>query len=59
MNINQLETKNREELLELAKEMGISSTTNLKKQDIILRLLQAHTEQQGNVFCSGLRILSP
>ncbi|MFC1914902.1 transcription termination factor Rho [Chloroflexota bacterium] len=54
MNINQLETKNREELLELAKEMGISSYTNLKKHDIILRLLQAHTEQQGNVFCSGI-----
>jgi len=54
MNINQLETKNREELIDLAKEMGLSSTTNLKKQDIILRLLQAHTEQQGNVFCSGI-----
>jgi len=45
MNISQLENKNRDELLEMAKEMGISSHTNLKKQDLILRLLQAHTEQ--------------
>jgi len=54
MNISQLENKNRDELLEMAKEMGISSHTNLKKQDLIIRLLQAHTEQQGNVFCSGI-----
>ncbi len=54
MNIGQLENKNRDELIEIAKEMGISSCTNLKKQDIIMRLLQAHTEQQGNIFCSGV-----
>ena len=54
MNISQLETKSRDELIELAKEMGISNYTSLKKQDIIMRLLQAHTEQQGNIFCSGI-----
>ena len=54
MNITELENKSRDELIELAKEMGISSYTNLKKQDIIMRLLQAHTEQQGNIFCSGI-----
>ena len=54
MDISELENKNRDELIELAKEMGISSYTNLKKQDIIMRLLQAHAEQQGNIFCSGI-----
>ena len=54
MNIGQLENKSRDELLEIAKEMGISSYANLKKQDIVMRLLQAHTEQQGNIFCSGI-----
>ena len=54
MNIAELETKNRDELIELAKEMGISSYTNLKKQDLVMRLLQAYTEQQGNIFCSGI-----
>jgi transcription termination factor Rho len=54
MNISQLENKSRDELIEVAKEMGISSYANLKKQDIIMRLLQAHTEQQGNIFCSGI-----
>jgi len=54
MEISQLENKNRDELLEIAKEMGLSNYTGLKKQDIIMRLLQAHTEQQGNTFCGGI-----
>jgi transcription termination factor Rho len=41
-------------LVELAKEMGISNHARLKKQDIIMRLLQAYTEQEGNTFCSGI-----
>ncbi|MFC2021691.1 transcription termination factor Rho [Chloroflexota bacterium] len=54
MDIRQLENKTRDELVELAKEMGISNHSGLKKQDIIMRLLQAHTEQEGNTFCSGI-----
>ena len=54
MNIAELENKSKDELIELAKEMGISNYTSLKKQDIIMRLLQAHTEQQGNLFYSGI-----
>ena len=54
MNITELETKSRDELIELAKEMSLSSYTNLKKQDLIMRLIQAYTEQQGNIFCSGI-----
>ena len=54
MEISQLEKKSKEELLELAKEMGITDYANLKKQDIIMRLLQAHAEQQGYIFCSGI-----
>ncbi|MBI4295925.1 MAG: transcription termination factor Rho [Chloroflexi bacterium] len=54
MNITELESKPKDELVELAKEMGITNYTNLRKQDIIMRLLQAQTEQQGFVFCSGI-----
>jgi len=54
MNIVELENKNRDELIELAKETGISSYASLKKQDLIMRLLKAHTEQQGNIFCGGI-----
>jgi transcription termination factor Rho len=54
MDINILENRSKDELVELAKEMGISSPASLKKQDIIMRLLQVHTEKQGNIFCSGI-----
>jgi transcription termination factor Rho len=54
MNIAELEGKTKEELLELAKGMSIPITAGLKKQDVIMRLLESHTEQQGNIFCSGI-----
>src|SRR5512139_3867239 len=54
MNITDLENKTRDELLDLARQMGVSSYTGLKKGELIMRLLQAHTEQQGNIFCSGI-----
>ena len=54
-----LEEKSREELLDLAKESGLSGVTGLKKQDIVMRLLQSYAEMQGNVFCSGVLDIMP
>jgi transcription termination factor Rho len=54
MNITELESKSREELLELAKGMGLTSCTGLKKQELVMRLLQANAESQGYIFCGGI-----
>jgi transcription termination factor Rho len=54
MNITDLEKKTRDELIELAKEMGISNYASAKKQELIMRLVQANVEQQGYIFCSGI-----
>ena len=54
MNITELEKKNRSELIEMAGEMGISNYASLKKQDLIMLILQTYTEQQGNIFCNGI-----
>jgi len=54
-----LEEKSREELLEMAKEVGLSGVTGLRKQDIVMRLLQASAVRQGNVFCSGVLDIMP
>ncbi len=54
MEINELEKKTKDELTEIAKEMGINDFTGLKKQDIIMRVLQTDAKQQGYVFCSGI-----
>jgi transcription termination factor Rho len=54
MNITELETKSRDELISIAKEMNLTNYSTLKKQDLVMRLLQGYTEQQGNIFCSGI-----
>ncbi len=54
MNISELENKTKEELIEIAKDMGVTTSPTYKKHDIIMRLLETHTEQQGNIFCSGV-----
>jgi transcription termination factor Rho len=54
MDITELENKSQEELVELAKEAEIPECEKLERQDIIMRLLQADAEQQGNIFCSGI-----
>ena len=54
LNIAELEAKTRDELLEIAKEMGISGHSALKKQELVLRLLQEHAELQGYTFSGGV-----
>ncbi len=54
MNLAELETKNLEDLRELARDLGMAGFSTLKKQDLIFRLLQAQTEQQGNIFSAGI-----
>ena len=54
MNISELETKTRDELVELAKQQEIDGYSGLKKSELILRLIQAYTEQQGYLFVSGI-----
>ena len=54
MNITELEAKTREDLLDIAKDLGVSGPTALKKQDLILRLIQAESERQGHLFSGGI-----
>ncbi len=54
MNITELETKTREELLAHAKEIGITGISTMKKEGLVMRLLQANAEQQGYTFRGGI-----
>ena len=54
MNLAELEAKTRDELQDMARELGVHGVTTLRKQDLIFRLLQAQTEQQGNIFSGGI-----
>jgi len=54
MNIEELESKSKEELMELAKEKGLVSHDGLHKQDLIMLLLKSEIEQEGYTFCHGI-----
>jgi len=54
MNISELEHKSKDELLAMANEMGVSNPAGLKKQEIIMQLIQADSEQQGYIYCGGI-----
>lgn len=54
MNIVELETRNVDELREMARGLDLSGHTRLKKHDLIIRLLKAKAEQQGYIFGGGV-----
>mgnify|MGYP005842507473 CR=1 FL=1 len=54
LSLSELESKKLDELQELAKELNVSGFSSLRKQDLIIRLLQAQTEQQGYLFGGGV-----
>jgi transcription termination factor Rho len=53
VNIAELDSQSREELIDLARELGVSGANTLRKQELIFRLIQAQTDQQGNIFSGG------
>ncbi len=54
MNLTELETKTKDELVEVAKELDISGATTLRKQDLVFRIMQAKAEREGNYFAGGI-----
>jgi transcription termination factor Rho len=54
VNIAELERKTREELLDVAKDLGLTGYSTLKKQELIFRLLQHQAEREGNIFTGGV-----
>jgi len=54
LTVADFDAKSQEELLEMANDGGLANPTRLRRQDLIYRLLQAQTEQQGNIFGSGV-----
>jgi transcription termination factor Rho len=54
LSLNDLEEKTKEELVEIAAQLGIEDCKPLKKSEIIERLLQTQAEQQGFNYLSGI-----
>lgn len=54
MNIAELESKTLSDLREMARKLDITGYSGLKKQDLIVKLLQAHSEEAGHTFSDGI-----
>jgi len=54
-----LEKKARNELMEIAKEIGLTGVQNSKKQELILKILKTSAEKQGLNFESGVLEVLP
>src|SRR5262245_38972940 len=50
----QLKEMNATRLAQIARELGVSSATGMRKQELIFRILQAQTEKAGLIFSEGV-----
>ena len=59
MNLKDLNKKKLGELTNMAKEADIDGASNMRKQELIFALLQAKTEQDGQIYGEGVLEILP
>jgi transcription termination factor Rho len=59
MDIAELKTLKISELAKVAQELNISGSSGLKKQELIFRILEAQTKQEGLIFADGVLEILP
>ena len=59
MDITELKSKKIAELNQIAKDMNIQGYSDLRKQDIIFKILEAQTEKEGFSFSKGVLEVLP
>jgi len=59
MEIGELKKKKISELTALAQDMNIPGYSGLRKQELIFRILEAQTQQDGNIFSEGVLEILP
>src|SRR5512135_1960626 len=59
MDISELKTKKIAELNTIAKELNITGYSDLRKQELIFKILEAQTEKDGLGFSKGVLEVLP
>ena len=54
VNVAELESKTLSDLRELARKLDLTGISGLKKQDLILKLIQAQPEEPANTYSDGI-----
>ena len=56
MDIVELKSKTIAELTELAEELKIPGVSGLRKSELIFKILEGKTEQDGLIFAEGVKL---
>jgi transcription termination factor Rho len=59
MDISELKSKKISELTKIAKDLNISGSSDLRKQELIFKILEAQTEEEGLTFSKGVLEVLP
>ena len=59
MEIVELKSKKISELTKMAQDLNVSGATGLKKQELIFRILEEQTKQEGLIFAEGVLEVLP
>ncbi len=59
MNLQELKKMTVSQLVQLAKELGISGISGLKKQELIFRVLEGQAQKNGHLFGEGVLEVLP
>ncbi|MDH3197693.1 MAG: transcription termination factor Rho [Candidatus Krumholzibacteria bacterium] len=59
MDIAELKSKNIAELLDVANRLEIEGTSSLRKQELIFKILETQTQQNGLIFAEGVLQVLP
>jgi len=54
MNLSELKKNNISELINLAKSIGVTGASGMRKQDLIFSILKTQTEQNGVIYGGGV-----
>ncbi len=59
MNVNELKTMKVSELQKIAKDLKIDNLSGLKKQDLIMKIMESESQKDGLVFGEGVLEILP
>src|SRR3990172_1304068 len=54
MNINELKSKNFNQLVQIGGELGLADATEMRKDDLVERIMQGQVERSGAVYVTGI-----
>ncbi len=58
-NVTDLKSKKVSELIQIAKELGVSGYSDMKKQELIFKIIEAQTKKDGFAFAVGVLEVLP